>query len=105
MPRPRASGGGPREGSQGPCAGEKSPGGLCGVGPAVAAQERSVTANESLLYNHAGRDVQGPVGGCSRMGGGDFFLRDKVGGMGEASWLWALFLLTRLYPVGVRNSN
>lgn len=37
--------------------------------------------------------------------GGDFFLRDKVGGMGEASWLWALFLLTRLYPVGVRNSN
>lgn len=38
-------------------------------------------------------------------GGGDFFLRDKVGGMGEASWLWALFLLTRLYPVGVRNSN
>ena len=38
-------------------------------------------------------------------GGGDFFLRDKVGGMGEASWLWALFLLTRLSPVGVRNST
>lgn len=37
--------------------------------------------------------------------GGDFFLRDRVGGTGETSWLWALFPLTRLYPVGVRNSN
>lgn len=84
--------------------GEKSLGGLCWVGPAVAAHARSSLANQSLLYNHAGRDVQGPVGGV-HVWGGDFFLRDKVGGMGEASWLWALFLLTRLYPVGVRNSN
>lgn len=86
------------------CQGEGSGWSLRG-GPSCCSQERSVTANESLLYNHAERDVEGPVGGCSRMGGGDFFLRDKVGGMGEASWLWALFLLTRLYPVGVRNSN
>lgn len=55
------------------------------MGPAVAAQERSVTANESFLYNHAGRDVQGPVGGCSRMGGG--FLFKRQGGWNGGSQL------------------
>lgn len=50
------------------------------MGPVAAAQERSiVTANESLLYNHAGRDVQGPVGGCSRKGGGGFLFKRQGG--------------------------
>lgn len=73
-------------------------------GPAVAAQEGSVPANELLLTTMLGGTCRGPWVGV-HVWGGDFFLRDKVGGMGEASWLWALFLLTRLYPVGVRNSN
>lgn len=65
--------------------GEKSLGGLCWVGPAVAAHARSSLANQSLLYNHAGRDVQGPVGGVHVWGGG--FLFKRQGGWNGGSQL------------------
>lgn len=45
---------------------------LLGGPPAVAAQARSSFANQSLLYNHAGRDLQGPVGGVHVWGGISF---------------------------------
>lgn len=55
------------------------------MGPAVAAQARSSSANQSLLYNHAGRDVQGPVGGVHVWGGG--FLFKRQGGWNGGSQL------------------
>lgn len=48
-------------------------------------QKGTSLANEFLLYNHAGRDVRGPVGGCSRMGGG--FLFKRQGGWNGGSQL------------------
>lgn len=51
---------------------------------------------------------KGPVGVWKREGrtGRDFFFSQRRWvACGDASWRWALFLLTRLYPVGVRNSN
>lgn len=69
----------------GPVYGEEPLGGLCWVGPAVAAQARHSSANQSLLYNHAGRDVQGPVGGVHVWGGG--FLFKRQGGWNGGSQL------------------
>lgn len=69
----------------GPVYGEEPLGGLCWVGPAVAAQARRSSANQSLLYNHAGRDVQGPVGGVHVWGGG--FLFKRQGGWNGGSQL------------------
>ena len=89
---------------EGPPAGEKPPGGLRPVGPAAQPRKGASLPTNLSFTTMLGGTCEGPWVGVHVWGGG-FFLRDKVGGMGEASWLWALFLLTRLYPVGVRNSN